>query len=345
MPPNTTLTSRTASRGSCPCASCACVISLRPNPSGRVDPAKPFAGRDDEGYLIPSTTRATFPPAFNFLLSSFFECGAVAAQRRLDVPYHRHETRSNIVAQPIFREAECGRAAIERIRTGSVIQLQGDADRMDVVVPLAGRDRKAVLGHGFAGAFDAVAHLGPAAAVMLAQFAQQGGALVGRQRPDIGPAHRGGCNRDPRTDVQLNAERHAAALAEIDHAGAVAAADRDRAAGLAHHFLAKRFGQMPNAEIGKRGIAERHGRRRQLILLEPRNRCKVAELGQGVGQPRNGWLRQVGAGRDLLIAEKPVVGTECAQHIKAAGKRDDEAAIGRHLLGWTFHGLLLRGPR
>jgi hypothetical protein len=27
---------------------------------------------------------------------------------------------------------------------------------------------------------------------------------------------------------------------------------------------------------------------------------------------------------------------ECAQHIEAAGKRDDEAAIARHLLAWTF---------
>src|ERR1035437_9643760 len=65
---------------------------------------------------------------------------------------------------------------------------------------------------------------------------------------------------------------------------------------------------MPNAEIRKGGIAERHGRGRQLIFLEPRNRCKVAQLGQGIGQPRNGRLWQVGTGRDLLIAKKPVVG-------------------------------------
>jgi hypothetical protein len=37
---------------------------------------------------------------------------------------------------------------------------------------------------------------------------------------------------------------------------------------------------------------------------------------------------------------------ECAQHIKPAGKRDDEAAISRHFLAWTFHCLLLlHGPR
>ena len=157
---------------------------------------------------------------------------------------------------------------------------------------------------------------------MFAQFAQQGGALVVRQRPDIGASHRRGRDRNPRADVELNAERQpVAALAEIDHAVTVAAADRDRAAGLrASTSSRKGFGQMPNAEIGERGIAERHRRRRQLIFLEPRNRCKIAELGQRVGQPRNGRLRQVGAGRDLLIAEKPVVGMECAQHIEAAGQ-------------------------
>jgi hypothetical protein len=32
---------------------------------------------------------------------------------------------------------------------------------------------------------------------------------------------------------------------------------------------------------------------------------------------------------------------KCAQHIKAAGKRDDKTAIGRHFLGWTLHSLLL----
>src|ERR1700724_2203172 len=198
MPPNTTLTSRTASRGEFPCASCACVISFRPNnPPGWNDRANLSAGHNDEGYLIPSTTRATFPPAFNFLLSSFFDCGAAPPS----------------------------------------------------------------------------------------------------------------------------------------------------AAGLAHHFLAKRFGQMPNAEIGKGGIAQRHGGGRQLVFLEPRNRRKVAQLGQSIGQPGDGRLWQIGTGRDLLIAKKPVVGLECAQHIKAAGQRDDEAAIGRRFLGWTFHCLLLCGPR
>jgi hypothetical protein len=36
---------------------------------------------------------------------------------------------------------------------------------------------------------------------------------------------------------------------------------------------------------------------------------------------------------------------KCAQYIEAAGKRDDETAIGRHFLAWTFHGLLLCGAR
>jgi hypothetical protein len=32
---------------------------------------------------------------------------------------------------------------------------------------------------------------------------------------------------------------------------------------------------------------------------------------------------------------------ERAQHVKAAGKRDNEAAIGRHFLAWTLHCLSL----
>jgi hypothetical protein len=41
-----------------------------------------------------------------------------------------------------------------------------------------------------------------------------------------------------------------------------------------------------------------------------------------------------------LIAQKPVIGLERAQYIEAAGKCNDEAAIGRRFLGWTFHSLL-----
>ncbi len=67
-PPNTTLTSRTASKGERRCASCACIISFRPNDRpGRNDHAKLFAGYNDEGYLLPLTTRLNFPPAFNFV--------------------------------------------------------------------------------------------------------------------------------------------------------------------------------------------------------------------------------------------------------------------------------------
>src|SRR5258708_7659442 len=95
-----------------------------------------------------------------------------ATQGRFDVPYHRHEARSNIVAQPFFRKTECRSAAIKGIGTGSVIKLKCHADRVDVVMPLAGRDGKTELCNRFAGAFDTVAQLPPAVAVMLAQLAQ-----------------------------------------------------------------------------------------------------------------------------------------------------------------------------
>ena len=75
MPPNTTLTSRTASRGALSLREL-CLRHLVPPAliMEREDRAKIFAGHD-EGYLIPSATRATFPPAFSFLFSSFFDCG------------------------------------------------------------------------------------------------------------------------------------------------------------------------------------------------------------------------------------------------------------------------------
>src|SRR5215469_11273803 len=101
-------------------------------------------------------------------------------------------------------------------------------------MPVTRRHRKAVSGDEFAGTFQAVAHLGPAAAVMFAQLAQQGGTLLGRQRPEISASHCRGRDRHARADVELDAEREPVpALAEIDHAVAVAAADRYRATGLA----------------------------------------------------------------------------------------------------------------
>src|SRR5580704_13311710 len=95
-----------------------------------------------------------------------------AAERGFDVPYHRHQARSNIVAQPVFREAECGRAAVKGVRTGAVIERERDADGMHVVLPLARRNREAELRGRFAGALDAVADSRPAAAVVLAKLAQ-----------------------------------------------------------------------------------------------------------------------------------------------------------------------------
>src|SRR4029434_5108612 len=118
----------------------------------------------------------------------------------------------------IFREAECGRAAIEGIGPCSVIQLQGNADRVYIVLPLTHNSREAMARRHFPGALGAIAHFRPAAAVMFAQFAQQGGPLFRRQRTYIRATHRRGCTRYPRTDVELHAERQpVTALPEIDH--------------------------------------------------------------------------------------------------------------------------------
>src|SRR5882757_9485375 len=131
---------------------------------------------------------------------------------------------------------------------------------MNVVVPLARRNCKAMLCYYLAGSFEAIAYLRPPVAVMLAKLPLQGAALILGQGPKIGTAHCRRCNRYSRSDVQLNAYRQLApALAEINHAEPVARADRARTAGLSHQFIAKRLGQMPNAEICKGGIPQRHG--------------------------------------------------------------------------------------
>src|SRR4051794_5466451 len=158
---------------------------------------------------------------------------------RFDVPYHRKQTRSNVVDQTLFREAECRRAAIECVGAGSVVEPECDAGGADVVVPVADRNRKSVFRDRLAGTFQPVAHLWPAAAVMFAQDTRQFRPIVLLERPEIGAAYRAGCNRHAGADVKLNADRlAAAALPEIDHAVTVAAADGNGSAGRAHHFLA-----------------------------------------------------------------------------------------------------------
>src|SRR5436305_701698 len=125
-----------------------------------------------------------------------------------------------------------------------------------------------MLGDRLTGSFEAVANAMPSMPVMLAKLALQCAPLILGQSPEIGPAHGRGCNRHSRSDVQLNSYRQlAATLPEINHAEPVARTDRARAAGLAHQFIAKLFGQMPNAEICERGIPQRHGCRRELIFL------------------------------------------------------------------------------
>ena len=100
MPPNTTLTSRTASRGALSLRELCLrhLVSPALIMSGLMTAANTSRGRCDEGYLIPSANTCNFPSCFQLLLSSFLIAGADAAQRRFDVPYHRDKARSNIVA-------------------------------------------------------------------------------------------------------------------------------------------------------------------------------------------------------------------------------------------------------
>jgi len=126
-----------------------------------------------------------------------------------------------------------------------------------------------------AGAFDAVAHPRPAAAVVLAHSLTMRRARW-RQRPDIMRAHRGGCNRNPRTDVQLTPSVMPRLWPKLDHAGAVAAptatARRSRAS-----LLAKGSDKC-RTRGRKGGIPERHGLRAPTDISRTVEPCKVAEL-------------------------------------------------------------------
>ena len=131
--------------------------------------------------------------------------------------------------------------------------------------------------------------------------------------------------------------RGAAALRKIHHAEAVARAHRDVAAGLFGELAHVGFGNAANAEVSKRSIADRHRRRRQLVFVEAGDLREVAQFRECISQPRHGRLGQLGAGGDLLIAEKAISGMECAEHIEAPGERDDEFAIRRRFLLYALH--------
>ncbi len=207
---------------------------------------------------------------------------------------------------------------------------------MHIVLPFTGRHGEAVLATHFAGAFDAVADLRPAAAALLLELAQQ------RWRaPPSGsrPADRRGPSpmvaigmREP-TSSCTPTVRLAAALSEIDHAEAVARADGDRAAGFAHQLIAIGLRQMAHAHIGQRGIAERHGCRRELVLLEARNRRQITELCQRIGQPRDrsASANSVRAAISWL-PRRPSLGRNARNTSSPRDKRDDKAAIGRRFL-------------
>jgi hypothetical protein len=85
--------------------------------------------------------------------------------------------------------------------------------------------------------------------------------------------------------------------------------------------------ELADADVGQRGVAERERRRRELVFRQPLDMRKIAELGQRVGQPRDGRLRQTGALGDLAIAELAFGRREAAQHFEPARQAGHEFAV------------------
>jgi hypothetical protein len=126
-------------------------------------------------------------------------------------------------------------------------------------------------------------------------------------------------------------------LGKIHHAETIARADRHVAACFLGKLSHMRFRNSANAEVSKCSIADRHRRRRQLVFVEARDLREVAQFRECISQPRHGRLGQLGAGSDLLVAEKAIPGMESAEHIEASGERDDEFAIRCRLLLGALH--------
>jgi len=205
-------------------------------------------------------------------------------------------------------------------------------------VPFSGGHGEAVLRNAFAGALDAFADLRPVGAGVFLDLAHQVRALILRQRPQIGAAHRCRGDRDLGADIEQHADSQlTAALSEVDHAETIARADGDRASGLAHQLIAIRIRHMAYAHVGERGISERHRGRCKLVLFETRNGREITEFRQRVGEPRNRRLRQIRSRCDFLISQKAIAWTECAQHIEPSRQRDNKTAIRRRFLRRAFH--------
>ena len=82
-----------------------------------------FAQSDRQRLSDPLNHTRNFPSCFQSPAVLFFCLRRDSAEYGFDIPDHGHQTRADIVAQPVLGEAERGRATVKRIRAGSVIKL------------------------------------------------------------------------------------------------------------------------------------------------------------------------------------------------------------------------------
>ncbi|MNT65159.1 hypothetical protein D3C72_2031190 [compost metagenome] len=89
----------------------------------------------------------------------------------------------------------------------------------------------------------------------------------------------------------------------------------------------QRRGDAADVVAAEHGGAQRQHRQPQPVVAGVVILGQVAELGQGIGQPRHGGFRQVGPLRQYLVGQCALAGLERRQHAQATGQRSDEQAV------------------
>jgi hypothetical protein len=137
---------------------------------------------------------------------------------------------------------------------------------------------------------DAVADLRPGDLVQFADAVHQLVALAVGGGGEVGAAHGGGGERDARTDVEADGDgRLAAAVFDVDHAQAVARAERHRRAAEVGQLLHERTRQLAHIEPRQHLAAQRQGRRAEAVLAFGLPRQEVRAVLRAAPEKLPGW--------------------------------------------------------
>src|SRR5258705_11342604 len=276
-------------------------------------------------------------------------------QRSFELPYHGDQARAEILLELAFLRHERGHAAVE----GDDLAVDGaahrHADRVDLAAQLAHRSAEAAR----ADVLERLVDRGPEFAVRLGvlhlQLVEERFALGRRAGGEEGAAdHR---LRDRHRGADVGQRGHAVAAAaglDVDHVQPVANAHRYGAVAVVGELFHHRARDLAHVHGGEQRVADREHRRTELVFAQAHVVPEVAELGQRIGEARDGRLGQPRAHRDLLVAEQRLEGGEAAQHFQAARQGCRELPIafmlvaegtngwGKRCRGfWGAHGKLL----